>query len=55
MKSDLREAGLVHRLGISLCRPDCSYRELSILRRAKVSYLLTHFLLTVCALEPSVG
>jgi hypothetical protein len=55
MKSNLGEAGLVHRLDISLCRPDCSYRELCILSRAKVSCLLTHCLLAVCALEHSVG
>lgn len=55
LKPDLREAGLVHRLGVSLCRPDCSHRELCILRRAKVSYLFTCCLLAVCALEHSVG
>lgn len=52
MKSDLREAGL----DISLCRPGCSYSEMYISRRAKVSYLLTASPVgSVCALEHSVG
>lgn len=56
MKSNLREAGLVHgRISISLCRPDCSYSEMDISRRAKVSYLLTSPVGSVFALECSVG